>query len=444
MLTLRRNNTDERALSGWGITAATLTYRSQAADDLTLTCAGDALADPVFADGDILDLYDSGVRLFSGRLQTNPHSGSAAREGHTYTAEGGFWWLDACTYEQSGYHYNEDNKVVAIASSHIVLNCGSSYSNHISVATQIANAVGYAISAYGAPLQLAALSGFGRIAPIEEAMDLSCGEVVRRELRWAPDSVTWVDYATTPPTLHCARHADLIAADYDITGGDEVTDWLANPRYDRQVSRVAFVYEGIAYKDEQLVSRCTLDAAGPGTDKFRQIVHTFTLAYNSSTGRIELPPTGLAAAYYESLKDLTYEAKLVARRRTPNYALRPGRALNFSGTGRAAHAGMRALIQQAAYYLVTGGIEVTAGPPEHLSPSDLRSLAAATKSTRTETTKGDQNPTDDNPAPAPGPAGPTPTPTGPTGNPMELIALEVCQGGSPTTVYVYGGGSGGS
>lgn len=205
MLTLRRNNTDERALSGWGITAATLTYRSQAADDLTLTCAGDALADPVFADGDTLDLYDSGVRLFSGRLQTNPRYGSAAREGHTFTAEGGFWWLDACTYEQAGRHYNEDDEVVTIASSHIVLNCGSNYSAHISVAAQITGAVNYAISAYAAPLQLAELTGFGRIAPIEEAMDLSCGEVVRRELRWAPDSVTWVDYTTTPPTLHCAQ-----------------------------------------------------------------------------------------------------------------------------------------------------------------------------------------------------------------------------------------------
>lgn len=37
-----------------------------------------------------------------------------------------------------------------------------------------------------------------------------------------------------------------VGADYDIMGGDEVIDWAANPRYDRQVSRVSASYEGTA------------------------------------------------------------------------------------------------------------------------------------------------------------------------------------------------------
>jgi len=48
--------------------------------------------------------------------------------------------------------------------------------------------------------------------PHDEVRDITCAEVVHKELRWTPDAVTWFDYTTTPPTFHCVRRADMGAA----------------------------------------------------------------------------------------------------------------------------------------------------------------------------------------------------------------------------------------
>jgi hypothetical protein len=77
-------------------------------------------------------------------------------------------------------------------------------------------------------------------APVAEYRDLTCGELIRQELRWIPQAVTWVDYSTTPPTFHCRWANKLTSLTLPVT---DLTALACQPRADLQRPSVLLRYE---------------------------------------------------------------------------------------------------------------------------------------------------------------------------------------------------------
>jgi hypothetical protein len=68
-------------------------------------------------------------------------------------------------------------------------------------------------------------------------------------LRWTPDAVTWFDYTTTPPTLHCKRRSELSDVSLDLNAGDVINGLRLNPRYDLRSAYVLIRYERAMTQD---------------------------------------------------------------------------------------------------------------------------------------------------------------------------------------------------
>jgi hypothetical protein len=94
---------------------------------------------------------------------------------------------------------------------------------YATTAQQITEALEHSIAA-GDPIQIGTAgdpplitSPIGITVPIDEVRDITIAEVIRKELRWHPDAVTWFDYSTSPPTLHIAQRPALPAATFNIS-----------------------------------------------------------------------------------------------------------------------------------------------------------------------------------------------------------------------------------
>ncbi|MCX6896278.1 MAG: hypothetical protein NTZ16_12435, partial [Verrucomicrobia bacterium] len=94
-------------------------------------------------------------------------------------------------------------------------------------------------------------------APVDEVKNLTCAEAARKMFRWSPDSITWFDYATTPPTFHCQPRAALPAMTVDLTQVRPV-GLSVIPEYERVRSFVRLQYEissevaGVSYLGTQI------------------------------------------------------------------------------------------------------------------------------------------------------------------------------------------------
>lgn len=89
-------------------------------------------------------------------------------------------------------------------------------------------------------------------------------------------------------------------------------------------------------------------------------------------------PNGLAQYLYESLSVLHYDCTLTLLEEECTGIVDIGNILNLSGS-RPEYATMAALIQSVSYLIDTGQTEITAGPPKHLSLTDLLALLRANR-----------------------------------------------------------------
>lgn len=141
----------------------------------------------------------------------------------------------------------------------------------LSTKEQITQVLNYVIAAqtavYGAPFFQIGIIDPDLPAMISEVRDMSVAEVIRNQLRWTPDAVTWFDYSTSPPTLNIAQRAkmdailfptlrgsnpiqltnvadsSLTTVTIPVTGGWEISNLTITPRDDLQVPFVKLSYE---------------------------------------------------------------------------------------------------------------------------------------------------------------------------------------------------------
>jgi hypothetical protein len=217
----------EQSLADWGIEGAQISRRSLSPDQLTGSFPGRALdAAPVFAFGATITLKRAGVAYFLGRVQQPSTTATIGSEAQTFLVEGPWTWLEHVVYLQTW--------AVQGLKSRLHLFSGATAQQ------QVIAALAYAISG-GAPLQVGTIDLTVQ-PPAEETADLTCAAVITRALRWQPDRVGWFDYATTPPTFHVTRRANLTELSLAI-GTDPLEGISLTPRHDLRVPSVTILQE---------------------------------------------------------------------------------------------------------------------------------------------------------------------------------------------------------
>jgi hypothetical protein len=109
----------------------------------------------------------------------------------------------------------------------------------ITIGQQITDVINYAISC-GANLAIAAIDIPVNI-PLDECKDLSCADVIRRLLRWGPDTICHLDYSSEVPEISFLRRSQMQSISVDISSN--VSDFSIQPRHDLQVPAVVLKFE---------------------------------------------------------------------------------------------------------------------------------------------------------------------------------------------------------
>lgn len=231
-----------QSLAAWRVNGVNLIRRNLSADLLTFTAPRAAFdADPLCAYGDSITLTDpDGNVWFVGERQLNP-SDLGNGESQSYSFIGPWRWLAENIFQQPWF-----NSTV--------------YTSHIlfvgTVGGNIKAVLDYAI-ANGANLQyvLAELTALAALPPTNEFTEKYCASCLLDNLQFMPDTVTWFDYTTTPPTLHFQQRGSLTAATLRLASYTANTTYpkaaalRLTPRPDLQIPSAKINYEVIETVD---------------------------------------------------------------------------------------------------------------------------------------------------------------------------------------------------
>lgn len=208
----------EKSFADWGLSLPKRALRSLHVSELTTTADGqDFDSDPLFAFGAGVKVrrdrvgsgtsYSGGSLWFQGYCSRARRSGRPGGEGVTYTISD-LWWL----FERTVFTQKWPGSASPI--SHVIMNMLPNSSGAIvSVPDQL-----YTTTLDGQPSSIGicnvVLSQFPGAFSVdrsllpayfpnfEEKRDITCAEAVRSQARWIPGMVSWVDHATSPPTIH--------------------------------------------------------------------------------------------------------------------------------------------------------------------------------------------------------------------------------------------------
>ena len=289
-----------KSAAEWGIESLRRTRVSQAQDSVSFRVPGAFDAAPAFPVGSMIsiahrDTAQSIRSWFYGRVIQVPRAGAGHAESMDYVIAGPWWYLENLVYQQIwaiaprvspatlqpdevklGTKMIEDVRYdeIGVYKSRIILGQNQS-GDRMTSAAVIQDVLAYAIDA-GAPIRIGTIEPALEI-PFDEQQDVTCAEVIRRMLRWAPDTTVWFDYSTTPPTFNCRRRADQEAATLAVT---DCSDVQITARDDLVVPSVFLKYEqtnsidGTTF-DTVVPDRYPLDATGR---EFGSLIATLRLA----------------------------------------------------------------------------------------------------------------------------------------------------------------------
>lgn len=181
----------------WGIDSSSIKieFLAQSADALTFTLRRDFDDDDSFPFGCTVELLrvvgETITVVFLGRIVRAPRQGSSESESLDYEAEGPWWWLDHLVFEQawrfpSGLLPDGSFSLLDKPLTRLLL--GRSLAGDKVPASAILTEVfDFLADKFSTPLSLGELAAdFATEIPCEEVRDLTCGEVIRRVLRWFP------------------------------------------------------------------------------------------------------------------------------------------------------------------------------------------------------------------------------------------------------------------
>lgn len=186
----------------------TLSFRRPSRFDATRLCEYGVAAT-------LIDPF--GVRRFYGRRLLAPGHASGAGHQIEYIFGGFMDWLESITYHQTWAYKNPVSGQLETVTRLIpkaILNVGST-NEQLTIGAVITQVLQYAILR-GAPIAIGTID-VDTVLRASEVVALSCADIIRNQLVYAPDAVLWADYSTAPyPTIHCRRRSALTAANLSM------------------------------------------------------------------------------------------------------------------------------------------------------------------------------------------------------------------------------------
>lgn len=217
--------------------------------------------------------------------------------------------------------------------------------------------------------------------PLSERLNLTCAEAVNATLSSFPNAVSWYDHAddffgftTTPPALSVSLDA---AEDIQIARIHSCEASVVKLYFEKIVTSDAgnkyYSSHAIRYPPDD----CTSAECARHEEYSDALVETFGML-DAATARAI--PSDLAQTIYNSACGPFYEGDVtLVDQDPPGLGLyRPGKALNLTG-GETAWGSMKMPIQSVEFDVSAGRTTIQFGPPNHLEPQDLISLARANR-----------------------------------------------------------------
>jgi hypothetical protein len=279
-----------QSFASLGLRGLTRELVNQAPDRVTFIQDGAAFDDSaLFSFGATLIIKRNGVQWFVGRLVRTSRIGSPQDEAVSYELAGPWWYLDNLVFQHNWKipttPTSPSSSLTDEKRSSLILNLKEDGTT-LTTLQQITEVITYVNStASGTVITLG--SGFPALnISWEEAKDLTCAEVIRRQLRWAPDACTWFDYSTTPPTLRCARRATASAASLAVDGTDvRVSSVKLDALPELQLPVVVLNFEKVDQQDQISWSSVTQQKypAGAAVTQFGALVATIQLGGSVSS-----------------------------------------------------------------------------------------------------------------------------------------------------------------
>jgi hypothetical protein len=318
--TIKREDTGlEQDTEAWGVDEGSLviSLENQGVDICTIRTTEIFDAEPQWPVETIISVWSdkedgsAKVREFYGRVDKIKRIGTGQTEALSYSIVGPWWYFENSVFERFWNvlknPLDPSEGTVQTRTSHVFLHIDD-FGNKYTASAQLVSVISYCMNPQGgpdanpgpplgAPIIGYIVEGLNLLEePIEELQDTTCAEIIRRVLRWAPDSVVWFNYNNGQkyPTMHISRRDNMAVVNLN-TADEVIEDIELNPRDDLKVSGVVITFErtntvnGVAY---QKLTRVAYPANTTGGE-FKCVVASISLegsVFNYTTARIVTAP----------------------------------------------------------------------------------------------------------------------------------------------------------
>lgn len=277
---------------------------NMATDRMSFEAAGRGIDEPLlFAFDQPVMIKRDGTPFFSGRAGRSPVNAETNAEGHAYEILGPWDQLERLTFMQrwrSGRWVGETWTSEMHYKSRCVL--GQSESGAaMTVGEVITSVIDYAATC-GVSISIGSIDS-GPLIPWEEALDLSCAQVIRRMARWVPGAVGYFDYTQLIPRFNFVPAASSVSVTMPVT---DISRLVLTQSGSRSVPAVVLIYERTDTADGNSVSTQSIDAY-PLNATGREIgavVQTIGLSgYSTSVQRQKIYSTEIPAMVPNEIKE---------------------------------------------------------------------------------------------------------------------------------------------
>ncbi|MDR2603597.1 MAG: hypothetical protein LBC11_03510 [Puniceicoccales bacterium] len=322
-----------KPIASFGVSNIRRVRKNLLTDKVVLHVQGNALSSlPTFAANTPMKIFNDGNKWFDGIVTQIPLLCSSNGEAYQYEVSGAWWYLENLIYQQAWKEPIDPTEssptLYNVYKSRVILGLDIS-GTQLSIGQQIMDVINYAISC-GMNLAMGDIDIPVQI-PLDECKDLSCADIIRRLLRWVPDTICYIDYDPSIPTISFLRRSQMPSITLNILS--HVQEFSIQPRYDLQVPAVVLKFEttnsvnGKAWKEsiqQKYPETCTgselkalvltINLEGSKTNYVIQNITTAALETSSVTwwqahvpGLINIPASNIAIGNVSRLSTLPNE-----------------------------------------------------------------------------------------------------------------------------------------
>lgn len=288
---------DEKSFAEWKLQNPRRRLIQQSISFVALTSKGERYdADTQFAQGATITIkkivrndstaVETSTVWFVGRVEQPERFGNQFGEGISYLLVDVVYYLSETIYQIAWKEHatpgDPSSALVDKYLSEIFLN-KSITDTALTTRQQMADALQWCLTVMARPVngsivpfQFNANEFTAMNIPVDKVVDAPCLNVLIKQLRFMPDAVMWVDYATTPPTIHIKRRSALTPVSINVAG-KPTEEIQIKARYDLQRPSVVLNFRIINSNNGTPLRETVTQIAGGTGDEFRAVISTINL-----------------------------------------------------------------------------------------------------------------------------------------------------------------------